>query len=147
MGAWNVTLGVNASTKFTNYEFDSFCKGADGNYYGIRAEGLYLLSGDSDNGTDIDAHVDLGTLNFGSSLLKRGYAAYLAGTSDDKMVMGVNGYEYVARSFDDAPSVHRVDIGKGIRANYFDLTVGNRNGAAFELDSVEFKPAGTGRRI
>lgn len=147
MTAWNVTLPGKAATQFTNYDFDSLCNGVDGQLYGIKSDGLYLLTGSTDNGSIIEASVDFGSLNMGDSRLKRGYVAYLGGRSDTKLLMGVNGYEYASRSFGATETVQRFDIGKGIRSNYFEVTLRNQNGADFEVDSLEFKPSGTGRRI
>lgn len=147
MSAWNVTTGSNASTTFSNFEFDSFCVGVDGSVYAIKSDGLYKLEGNTDNGVAIDALVEFGRLDFGTSRLKHGYVAYIGGTAEYKLKLGVNDYEYEARSASANEAVARVDIGKGLRVNYFELSLSNQNGASFAVDSIEFGPATTGRKI
>jgi hypothetical protein len=147
MTTWSVTLGSNASTNYTNYEFDSFCKGPDGEYYGIKSDGLYLLNGDTDDGAEIEASIDLGELNMGTSKLKRLDNIYIAAASAKKLVIGVNGYSYDTRSNSLTMQEHRADIGKGIRATFLSVTVSNKEGSHFEIESLEARAVPTSRRI
>jgi hypothetical protein len=144
---YSVTIGTNATTTYSGYEFDSFCRGADGLFYGIKADGLYVLSGDADDGDAIAASVDFGYLSLGTPQMKRCEAVYLAVSSEQPMIVGVNGYEYPTRGSGSELRERRADIGKGIRETFLAVSVRNKNGSNFELESIELKPAATGRRI
>jgi hypothetical protein len=43
--------------------------------------------------------------------------------------------------------VQRVDVGKGLRENYYGLKVYNTEGSDFTLASVSFAPVASSRRI
>ena len=143
------TYAVNsngATTRYANYGFDSFCRGTDGKYYGIKADGLYLLEG------AVDAEVDFGDLDFGTSALKGMTNAYISGQSDNKMRItvteGSKSYTYVARDYDDANKTQRVDFGKGLRSNYFGIKLhNNADGSDFTIDAVEIAAVPKTRRI
>ena len=54
----------------------------------------------------------------------------------------------VGRLFQRAISkTQRYDLGKGLKANYYEFELFNQNGCDFELDSVEFLALPSGRRI
>lgn len=143
--AINMTNG--ASTRYSDYAFDSFCQGPDGKYYGIKADGLYLLEGEF-NG---DASIGLGNIDFGSRTLKFLPAAYVQASSDDVLELVVSGggdeYEYPARSSSDTLKTHRFDLGKGLRENYFELTLRNTNGSKFDIDNFEIPEVKSKRSI
>lgn len=141
------TYAVNengATTRYTGYDFESFCH-FNGKYYGIKADGLYLLDGTA------DAFVDLGDLDFGTSLEKRVTNAYVGGASDAQLELTITQrgteYTYPARSYDSETNVQRFDTGKGLRANYFGVKVSNVEQSPFTIDAVEVAAVATSRRI
>ena len=141
---WCVNLGNNAATTYSGYDFTSASNG-----YGAKADGVYSL--EADGGT-VDAEIGFGKEDFGAENEKRMPAVYLGCTSDEPLELGVttpddDDYRYEARSCGDAMNIHRVDIGKGLRANWFDLTIRNLEGSDFTLASVSFAPVASGRRI
>lgn len=142
---------TGAATEYTNYGFESFCRGHDGRYYGIKAGGLYLLDGDTDDGTSIDSVIDYGDIDFGASTLKSVAAAYANVSSSDKMELRITQegveYEYAARSCSEEIQAQRFDTGKGLRANFFGVKIANTEGCDFTLDSVELAAVETSRRI
>jgi hypothetical protein len=143
--AFNTSNG--ATSTYTNYDFDSFCVGSDGTLYGLKKDGLYRLVGETDNGRNIHAEIDLGDLKFGSSALKHCNAVYLAVDSALTMEVEVNGYEYHTRGSSPHMKEQRADIGKGQRHTFFAVKVRNRHGAAFALESAEVRVTETERRI
>jgi hypothetical protein len=54
---------------------------------------------------------------------------------------------YEARSSAAEMRIQRVDPGRGLRANWYDLSIYNTEGADFTLASVSFAPVASGRRI
>ena len=117
---------TGAATEYTNYGFESFCRAPDGNYYGIKAGGLYLLSGETDDGAKVNSIVDYGDIDFGTSELKHLLAAYANVASSEYMALLItqegDEYEYLARSCSDQIKTQRFDTGKGLRANFFGVS-------------------------
>ena len=138
------------SSRYEGYEFNSFGK-IGARYYGAKADGLYLLEGDDDAGAPIQASIGLGMMDFGTSALKRIANCYIglssSGTAYLKVIANDEEYIYAVRSDDPYMATQRVDIGKGIRANYMTFELYNSDGCDFELNSVEFAAVALDRRI
>ena len=145
-----VVSEAGQSSRYEGYDFNSFAK-LGARYYGVRADGLYLLEGADDDGQPIRASIGLGTQDFGTSAFKRMASCYLglssSGTAYLKVIANGEEYLYAARSDDPYMATQRVDIGKGIRANYMTFELYNSNGCDFELNSVEFAAVALNRRI
>ena len=140
---WCMNLDTKAVTTYTGWDFTSTNNG-----YGTKADGVYALESDG----AVDAHVSLGKQNFGVENMKRMPAVYFGCTSDEPLELRVTtpedeDYRYEARSCGTVLAQHRVDVGKGLRANWFDLSVYNVLGSDFTLASVSFAPVVSGRRI
>lgn len=140
---WCLNLESMAATQYSGWSFTSSSNG-----YGTAAGGIYALEGTG----SVDAHVSLGKENFGAENLKRMPTCYLGVSSDEPMVLqvttpGGDSYEYEARNCDTSLVIQRVDVGKGLRENWFDLSIYNTNGSDFTLATVSFAPVTSGRRI
>lgn len=140
---WCLNLDSLAATTYSDWGITSASGG-----YGTKADGIYTLEGE---GT-VDAFVDLGRQNFGAENLKHMPACYLSVASPEPMMLRVttpsgDEYDYLARSSDENLVVQRVDVGKGLRENYYGLKVYNTEGSDFTLASVSFAPVASGRRI
>lgn len=140
---WCMNLDRGATTQYVGFDFNSFA-----GEYGLKSDGLYALSG----GTGVDAVIGLGKTDFGSEELKHLPAAYLGVDAPEPMVLVVsvpNGmnYSYTARSSGEDLQIQRIDPGKGLRANWYDLSVYNTEGSDFTLATVSFAPVASGRRI
>jgi len=140
---WCMNLGSGAATTYSDFDFTSISDG-----YGTKSDGIYLL----ESSGKVDAVVGLGKENFGTENETRVPYAYLGCTSDAPLELGVTtpddeDLRYVARSCGDTMDVHRVDLGKGLRANWLDLTIRNTDGSDFTLATVSFAPVASGRRI
>ena len=111
-------------------------------------DGLYLL----DSTGPVDAHVDFGKKDFGGENLKHLPACYFGVSSDTPMELRVTtpeaeDYRYEARSSSTDLRIQRVDPGRGLRANWYDISLYNTEGSDFTLASVSFAPIASGRRI
>ena len=137
-----VNLENNRPTRYIGYDFTSFSGD-----YGVKTDGLYTLT--SSNG--VAAKAGLGKQNFGTEELKHLPAVYLGVASAEPMEMQVvtpeHDFTYEARNSGAETRIQRVDVGKGLRSNWFDLTVYNQSGSDFTLASVSFTPLASGRRI
>lgn len=147
--AWVVNAESSASTRYDTYGFNSFAR-IGGKHYGARQDGVYLLEGTSDAGDPITSGVSFGKQDFGTQALKHMDAVYAGVSSTGTLFLkvgdGKNSYAYRARRKDDHMRTQRFDIGRGLRANYFDLQL-TSTADAFELDSVTFHVLPSSRRI
>ncbi len=148
------TLVQNVVTKATSayegFNFNSYGV-IDGEAYGCRADGLYRLAGNDDAGVPIGASINFGRSNYNTSELKGVKNAYVGVSSTGRLVLKVSyeGHEYlyVARDYDETRQTQRFDTGRGIKANYLQFELYNRDGDDFDIDSVEFLIIPLNRRI
>lgn len=144
-----VNLDGYGSTYYSGYAFNSFARIGD-RYYGANEKGVFLLEGDDDAGTPIQAAICPGRLDFGTAQQKTIAEAFLGVASPSPMAMKiVDGevvylYEALSRSADLAQ--HRFKFGKGLKANYLLPILYNLDGADFELDELEFAVAVLSRK-
>lgn len=148
---WVVNADTGASWAYENFSFNGYAT-FDGVTYGTKSDGLYMLSGDTDDGQPIRASLSFGKIDFSTSKLKRMESAYIGASSTGKMFLKVtlsDGTEYVYASRRDGAELaqQRFDIGRGTKATYFEFELFNSNGCDFELDTVEFVAVELSRRI
>lgn len=147
---WVVNSETNAFSRYDGFNFNSFAKIGE-KYYGCRDDGVYLLDGVTDNGQAVRAMIDLGTKSFGTSELKSVPNAYIGVSSTGVMILKVivegDEYLYKARDYSESMQTQRIDLGRGLRANYFNFQIFNSEGADFSLDSIEFLAIPLSRRI
>lgn len=150
MVGWIINPNLMASTALDNYDFTGFGQ-HKGRYYGIRPDGLYVLEGDTDDGVQIDSFISLGNKNFNTAKQKRVPHAYIGASTDGRMVLKVivhgQEYLYAVRNPSTDMAEQRVDIGRGLRSNYWNFELMNREGADFEIDTIKFMPIVLERRI
>lgn len=140
---WCVNLDTNAVTRYSGYDFNS-----TNGQYALNSDGLCNLLGDG----DVTGTVSLGKHNFGTEALSHMPAVYLGAASALPMELTVGcldktgahvSYTYPARKAGSL-ALRRVDPGKGLRANWFDLTL---NAVNFTLATVSFATVASNRRI
>jgi hypothetical protein len=142
----------NALTSYTNYKFNSFAA-FNGVYLGANDNGIYALSGATDDGAVINAAAQVGLTDFGSSHLKRIDRCYVGYRTDGNMVLRVFTDETTSRDYlltaTGKTGLHgnHLRIGKGLAARYWQFEILNQNGADFQLDMVELKPTVLRRRV
>jgi hypothetical protein len=97
--------------------------------------------------------VDFGRLDFGDSAEKYLPTVYAGVQSTDRLILRVRApgryggdYSYEARRHSPALDVQRFDVGKGLRSNWFHLSLSGE-GTAFRLAKIEFAAAGSQRRV
>lgn len=147
---WTINMDTEATTRYENFDFNSYAK-IDGSYFGCKTDGVYVLEGDADGAAPIRASIDLGSSNYGTSELKSCPTAYIGVSSTGRMYLKltIEGEEFIysARDENEEMQVQRIDLGKGIRANYLRFEIYNSDGCDFELDSIEFNVVALSRRI
>ncbi len=146
---WAINTRTNAVTEYLNYNFRSFAMMGN-RYVAAGSDGLYELDGDTDNGELIISEMMSGYLQLNEKKLFGIKGAYVAirggGRFYLKLVSG-DGREYVYE-LKAQPNLMttKVRVGKGIKTTYmaFDLVT---EGQDFDLDSLEFIPMTSGRRV
>ena len=143
MNTYQLNLKNSAITEFENYDFNSIA--TDGvDYYGASDNGIFFLSGETDNGTLIASKIRTGTHDFETSFLKRYLAVYLGVISEAAISFKIVPDDNIAYSYaldnDGQPQAHTVKIntGKGMKTRYITVELTNTDGGYFEISSIEF---------
>lgn len=137
---WCLNLENGAATSYTDYDFTS----VSGNY-GTKADGIYDLAATG----KVAWSVNLGKEDFGTEAMKHLPAVYLGVDSELPVSLRVvtpsSDYTYDARSSGTDTRIHRVDPGKGLRSNWYELSLLGES--EFTLATVSFAPTASTRRI
>jgi len=149
------TFVINSMTKgvseYTNYEFNSLS-----GLLAAKSDGIYSVVGSDDAGTQIDALVRTGLMDFDSNAQKQVPYAYIglnkAGSMMLKTITDWKGnrkerwYKVSPRAVDATDTI-RVNMGKGVKSRYWQFELTNFEGADFELADIELLPLQLTRRI
>jgi hypothetical protein len=146
--SWVVNAITGAVTEYDNYAFNSFAHFGQ-MYIAADSEGLYELNGVTDDGDAIIARIQSGLAQLTESRFTMLRDAYIGMRSDGKFVLRIvtgDGQSYSYRFTAESMKTVRVQLGKGMRTRYasFEL-IGE--GDDFDLDSVEFIPLTSQRRV
>ncbi|THF55905.1 hypothetical protein [Pseudothauera rhizosphaerae] len=145
-----LNVDTGGLTRYTGFDFNSFAV-IDGVAYGADDEGIWRLDGDTDDGDPIAWSIRLGKQDFGTTAMKSVTNAYLGTTSTGKImlkvIVGEQEYTYAARGWSEQLQAQRVDIGRGIRANWMDFEIYSEDGDDAELATVEWVVVPLSRRI
>lgn len=147
---WVINLRTGAISRYDEFGFNSFAHTRT-DTLAANENGLFILGGKTDDGADIKSNVDFGTLPLNSRQLKHVSNVYLLGMSDKALQLKVEvndgeSYTYTARNSSRFKGMQRVDLGKGLRATYYQLEL-QSDSADYELDGVDVYTAHTSRRI
>jgi hypothetical protein len=146
---WAVNTRTNAVTEYLNYDFRSFASMGN-RYIAAGPDGLYELNGDTDDGEVIIARLMSGYLQLNEKKMfgiKGAYVAIRGGGRFYLKLISGDGREYVYELMAQPNLMTtKVKVGKGIRTTYmaFELVT---EGQDFDLDSIEFIPMTSGRRV
>lgn len=152
---WVLNTDLRAVTEYRNVPFDSFAV-LNGRTYAAGPNGIFELTGETDDGQPIDAWFRPFLTNFGTQKMKRVTDIWL-GTSGTGLYVKVHTKDpATGQMTEDIYPVQythgtgtdkgRVKVGRGLASNYWTLTVANVAGAPFEIDSIEWKPLVLDRR-
>lgn len=135
---WSVNLTNKAATQHGAFDYTSFA----GGYYGTKADGVYQITGATDNGAPIAASFGLGKLDGSTPQKKRLRILRLGASSGDSMSVSVatpehpSSYSYDSRRISGDLSIQHVRLARGLEASWFDIAIGNRNGCDFTVDTI-----------
>jgi len=145
---------VNTQSKgistFENFGFNSFSYP-----YAATNEGIYKLDeGITDDGTAIDCTIKTGLMDFGTALKKQVPYAYLGIQEDGRVLLKTVSNDrgikkerwYEVQSYTNATDTTRVQMGKGVKAKYWQFELSNIEGESLSLESMEVLPLVLKRR-
>lgn len=150
-----LTLSVNLSNlsivQWCDFDFNSFCEIA-GKYYGSNESGIFLLDGDDDAGTDIDAFAELPLSDFGISNMKRIRSVYVGGEANGGLTITIKDDENNSRLYTlnltsgNVQSSGKVAVDRAGIGRYWQIRIDNVGGAYFAIDSIEVLAIILGRK-
>lgn len=145
---WAMNTRTRGVTEYSNYAFNSFAR-IGNKYIGASSTGLYELLGDDDDGTDIVARIKSGFAQWAGTRFTLFKAIYLGVRGEGSFVLRlISGdgktYDYAVSTRDMRST--KVHMGKGLRARYFAFELIS-TGQDFDLESIEFVPLVTQRRV
>lgn len=127
-------------TRYTNFPFDRIVR-YQGSYFGVAADGLYLLDGTTDDGQAIPYAVKTCIDDFKQTEKKTLASAYFGGRlGPDATVTvfagetGETSYDYCTPRGPGAQN-HREKFGRGVKDRYF--AIGLAGKGVLELDNIE----------
>jgi hypothetical protein len=122
----------------------------NGKPVGAKADGIYELAGDTDNGENISWAFKTGKLDIDDKLAKKVRYAWLSYRPSGDLTLivddGENEYEYDVESYKDIDTGVRVKLGKGIRNKYLQLELQNKANETIFLDKLRLFAESTGRK-
>lgn len=144
--AVNATTG--ALSTYQNFGFKQFATVA-GETYAITDNGLFRLTGDTDNGDLLNASIDFGASDFGTSQLKRVSSVYAGVATDGEAYIRViadEGQELVYRAVAEH-SESRVKTAKGLAARHWRVRLELTDASYADLDNLEIEIGVSQRRL
>lgn len=152
---WVLNTESLGTGKYTNYPFNSMSR-VGGQFWGASADGLYILSGDTDDGDTINAHLFTGKTDFDSPFFKHVREVFIGYSSDQpvviKTVSSQDG-ELTERWYTLSPHFTgqdreaRVKLGRGVKSRYWQFAIYNVDGGDLDLDRLDFYVVKLGRRV
>jgi hypothetical protein len=147
---WAVNTRTLGHSSYTNFPFTSFFRFA-GKYYGCASDGVYLLEGDDDQGTDIAARTLHGISELGTEYLKRVDSAYLNVRTDGALKVAFKVDETEERIYsvaDPGEGLHtvRCKFGRGLDGRNWQFGVRNAAGSRFTLSQMQVETVKLSRR-
>ena len=150
---------VNAETKapwqYSNFPFNSFANHA-GRYLALTDGALYALTGDTHDGTAIEAIGKTGLINFGTAMKKALPRAYFGYTSSGELLFKTittdtgkkitRWYQLKERTAESVTDA-RVKMARGVKSVYWQFEITNIEGADFEVDTIKLLPVILNRRV
>ncbi|MDD2990624.1 MAG: hypothetical protein PHI64_16910 [Zoogloea sp.] len=140
--AYSVNLATGAVSRYTEFPFDQILRFGN-KHFGVRPDGIYELTGGTDNGNPILASAVTFPTMFRTSNLKRVPYVYLVGRTEGTLEVGVRADEGPEYTFPtgQAPRAGvqavRAKVAQGIRGNAFAFRITNPGGEDFEIERAE----------
>lgn len=148
---WAMNARTLGHSTYTNYPFTSFFR-LGASYYGCASDGVYLLEGDDDAGTDIDARTTHGVSDLGTDFLKRVDSVYLnmrsAGHLQAVVTVGETEQRtYSAKTSADGMATVRAKVASGLKGRNWQIGFRSVAGAKFTISDARIEYIKLSRRV
>lgn len=149
---WVMNARTGSLVEYNNFQFNSIIKFGD-RYLASGPNGLFVLGGDDDAGTEIASLVRTGLPDYGNSFLKRLSRIYVSGDFRGDMYFSTISTEDGKRTYTLVDNgiigeqQRRVGIGKGPKSVRWQLEMANKDGAKFGLSKMIVYPKNLRRRV
>jgi len=150
---------TKAMSHYSHVDFNSFIN-VNNKIYAAGDAGLYLIGGKTHDGDPIEAFFRTALTKIATGKEKRQPEAFLGFTSDGRIIVKVivstpneddfsekKEYWYEMTATGSAYREGRVKVGRGLKAVYWAHEVNAIDGAAFSIDTIDFRPLILDRRL
>jgi hypothetical protein len=148
--SWAINTRTNAVTEYRNWAYNSFAN-IGRKYLGANETGLYELNGARDGTANVLADMMSGYFQPNGAKFAGLKGVYIGATGQGNYILKLqtgDGNERVYRAMlNPGLMTTKVNIGKGLRARYIAWELLNEDGQDFDLDTIEFVPMMSGRRV
>lgn len=134
---------IKAVTLYSNLNANSFAV-VNGVVLAATPDGIVALTGDTDLGSQINATILSGISDMGGDMFKQVLSAFVGYRAGGEMELSLITDEHTEFNYllepRQADELHgsRVKFGRGIKGRYWQWRLENRDGADFDMASVEF---------
>ena len=142
-----------AISTYSNYNFNSIAC-FNGTYLGATDTGIYPLTGDTDNGTDIDASIKTGSMNFGDTIIKYARDVWITFRSDGNLTLSIFVDEDTTTTIQKQTTIvsdtiieERLKPPRGLRGRFYTVELKNLSGADFDIDSLNMLVESIHRKV
>lgn len=138
-----------ANSDYDNFEFDSFAV-KDGNVLAANVDGVYVLDGSDDDGTDIGVTIETAQDDLGVGELKSVPDVYVTYNGGPVVVKAINqasvrtGYEVEATT---KMQTKRARVGQGLEELFWGVRMENQDGGLIDVDRIELRPYSRDGRV
>lgn len=138
---------TGATSIYTGYDFAQYARSGQ-NLYGVKADGVYLLRGNSDAGAAINGAVDIGSQTLGTNQYKTIESIYISMDTDANVfvIVSTDGNERTYQVTKCGP-VLRAILAKGARGREWGIKVDITDATFADIDSIEFMAGVSTRRL
>lgn len=150
---WAVNCITGGHAAFTNYKFNGMFK-IGGKFFATSESGLFEITGQEDNGNEIESYVATPLTDFGTMKLKSVPDVYIHMRSDGESQFRLVTDEDTDRSayvlsYDERGGVHRrrKQLHKGIKGTNWQVEIKNKNNSRLEVAQIDMPIAVLARTI
>lgn len=143
-----VNIATGALTTYQNFDFRGFVRLEDKRTFGWRPDGVYEIGGDTDDGARLNALLDFGATDFGTSFKKHVAAAFLGLGTDGCAYLRLTGDKKCERVYRviQRDDICRSNPDRGITAREWHTVLEIVDATTADIDSIEWVVEVTSRR-
>ena len=138
----------NATTQYMNFDYNSMVK--FGNIFLCAADsGLFEVTGDTDNGSNIESYFEPVTIDFGIAGEKRLRSVYIGYEAADDLTLTISTELGLEESYTIPASAagqhgEKISVNRSLRGRYWTFQIYS-DGVPFSIDEIKVLPIIRGR--